>query len=132
MDVRAGLYIEATKSTPLVSFDAEAHSLRISGESYPENAFKFYEPLLLWVDSYLAELGSEEEVKLELRLSYMNTSSTKCFMMLLEKFDEAYVAGKQVRLIWYCSPDNESEQECAEEFKEDLRLPFDIVLQDEA
>ncbi|MEK8130780.1 DUF1987 domain-containing protein [Paenibacillus filicis] len=126
------LHIEATKSTPSVRFDPKAGRLWISGESYPENAFKFYEPLLQWVDVYLEEAASGEEVLLELRLPYINTSSTKCFMMLLEKLDDAFGRGRPVRLIWYCSPDNESEQECAEEFKEDLSLPFDIVLKEEA
>ncbi|SDD18746.1 protein of unknown function [Paenibacillus sp. UNCCL117] len=126
------LFIEPTKSTPSVHFDPKWNRLWISGESYPENAFKFYEPLLRWVDEYLEQLGADQEVLLELRLPYVNTSSTKCFMMLLEKFDAAHASGKHIKLVWYCSPDNESEQECAEEFKEDLSLPFDIVLKEEA
>lgn len=128
----AALQVEETKSTPAVRFDPGTNRLAISGQSYPENAFKFYEPLLQWVDRYLEQVSPEDPVLLELTLPYINTSSTKCFMMLLEKFDEAYGSGKNVRLVWYCSSDNESERECAEEFEEDLNLPFEIVLKEEA
>ncbi len=121
------LFIAGTKSTPEVLFDAEANILSIKGQSYPEYAFKFYEPLLVWVDSYLDQMHSNVEVNIELHLPYINTSSTKCFMMLLDKLNDAFLAGKKVRINWFYNVDNESELECAEEFKEDLHLPFLII-----
>lgn len=123
------LNIECTKSTPEIRFDAEHHKLMIRGQSYPENAFKFYEPILKWIDDYLAEIqgGSDVVLELQLQLPYMNTSSTKCFFMLLEKLEEAYQSGMKVAVRWYYNVDNDSELECAEEFKEDLKLPFDII-----
>jgi hypothetical protein len=121
--------IEATKSTPSVIFDPEQMKLIISGDSYPEHAFKFYEPLLDWADSYLGDEGNEG-IAVELTLPYINTSSTKCFIMLLEKFEEAYRGGRSVQIRWYYNRDNDSELECAEEFKEDLSLPFHIIPKD--
>ncbi|MBD2866730.1 DUF1987 domain-containing protein [Paenibacillus oceani] len=121
------LHLVATKSTPAVSFDENTRVLAITGQSYPENAFKFYEPIFEWIDSYLSRLPSDTELAIEFQMPYINTSSTKCLMMLLDKFDTAYMDGKRVGVRWYCSPDNESEFECAEELKEDLRLPFDII-----
>ncbi|MNY37718.1 hypothetical protein D3C86_1723000 [compost metagenome] len=53
-------------------------------------------------------------------------------MMLLEKLDDAFENGKVIQVVWQCAKDNESEIECAEEFMEDLRLPFNILLVDEA
>jgi hypothetical protein len=121
------LIIEGSKSTPYVHFDPGAGVLRFQGQSYPENAFKFYEPVFQWVDEYLDSLQTAASVMIELELPYINTSSTKCFMMLLEKFEEAHLQGKKISVQWLCNPDNESEHECAEEFKEDLTLPFEIV-----
>ncbi|MOA55695.1 hypothetical protein D3C78_1795300 [compost metagenome] len=51
-------------------------------------------------------------------------------MMLLDRLEEAYLGGKLIALIWYYHSDNESELECAEEFKEDLTLPFHIIALD--
>jgi len=123
--------ITGTKSTPEVRFDPGANQLMIRGQSYPENAFKFYEPLLNWVDEYLEHVQDEIQVTIELHLPYMNTSSTKCFMMLLDKLNEAFLTGKKVQIHWYYNIENDSELECAEEFKEDLTLPFHITPKEE-
>jgi len=121
------LRVEATKSTPEVRFDPDVGVLSITGQSYPENAFKFYEPLLAWLDEYLEQVTTDTTVSIELHLPYINTSSTKCFMMMLDKLNDAFLAGKRVKVLWFYNEDNETELECAEEFKEDLSLPFDIV-----
>ncbi len=126
-DIIQPIHIAPTRSTPEVHFDPVKHLLAIRGQSYPENAFAFYEPLLHWMDGYLTHVQSETIVDFELQLPYINTTSTKCFLMMLEKLDEAYRRGKKVAVRWQYDIDNESELECAEEFKEDLSLPFDIV-----
>lgn len=123
-------YVAGTKSSPTVHFDPVENVLLLEGQSYPENAFKIYEPIFEWVDLYLSGLG-EQQVVVEFRMPYMNTSSTKCIIMLLDKFDMAYSKGKHIYVRWICNPDNESEFECAEELKEDLSLPFDIVFNEE-
>lgn len=121
------LTIESTKSSPEIVFDPDAHHLAIRGQSYPENAIKFYEPILAWLDGYLSNVSEQEKVTFELLLPYMNTSSTKCFMLLLDKLEDAHQEGKQVTVEWYYNVDNDSELECAEEFKEDYSLPFHII-----
>ncbi|MNQ59647.1 hypothetical protein D3C85_739050 [compost metagenome] len=126
------LQLEATKSTPEVQFDSGTGILTITGQSYPENAFKFYEPLFEWMDNYLARVQTSTVVTFKLQMPYINTSSMKCLMMLLEKLDDAFENGKHIQVVWQCAKDNESEIECAEEFMEDLRLPFNILLVDEA
>jgi hypothetical protein len=124
------LQLEATRSTPEIVFNPTSHELSIRGQSYPENSFKFYEPILGWVESYLQDID-DEFVEIRVCLPYINTSSSKCIMMLLEKFNKAYHDGKKLNLTWYCNEDNESEIECAEEFKEDLDMPFQIISQKE-
>lgn len=127
MATLSNIHLEATRSTPEVSFDSAGNRLSIIGQSYPENAFAFYQPLLQWIDDYFAQLEEGTEVSVELQLPYINTTSTKCLLMLLEKLEEAYSDGQRVAVRWLYDEDNESELECAEEFKEDLTLPFDII-----
>ncbi|TVY07701.1 DUF1987 domain-containing protein [Paenibacillus cremeus] len=123
--------LEGTKSTPQVIFDAELRVLELSGQSYPENSFAFYDPLLQWAEQFLAQAGKQEiAVKLDLR--YMNTSSSRCILMLLEKLNQAYLNGAGVEVHWHCFAENESEAECAEEFQEDLEMPFHIVMKEES
>lgn len=119
------LCIEQAKATPKVDFDPASSILRIEGQSYPENAFKFYEPVFAWVDEYLA--GNRAPLTVQVALSYLNTSSSKCMLMLLDRLEEAFRAGQPVVLNWSCDADNESEWECAEEFKEEVTFPFNII-----
>jgi Domain of unknown function (DUF1987). len=121
-----GLFIEKTKSTPAIKFDPQNYNLRIEGQSYPENAFKFYEPLFTWLDEYIQQLEKAAVLELYFHMPYINTSSSKCVMMLLEKLETAYREGKKVSVRWYYDVENEIALECAEEFKEDLNLPFEI------
>lgn len=119
------LFFESTKATPLIDFDADKRSMVLTGQSYPENAFKFYDPVFSWIDNYLA--SNPPEIRVDIRLSYVNTSSSKCIMMLLEKLEKAFQEGVGIILNWYCDMENESEVECAEEFKEDVTFPFEII-----
>jgi len=125
------LCIEQTKSTPAIQFDATANKLRIEGQSYPENAFKFYEPIFNWMDKYLSEIDRETVLEIYFHMPYINTSSSKCIMMLLEKMENAYQEGRKVAIRWYYNQEDDAALECAEEFKEDLLLPFEIIVLDD-
>ena len=120
------LHIEGTKSTPEIRFDPQNNKFSITGQSYPENAFKVYEPAFVWMDAYLKTLEQEVVVELYFHMPYINTSSSKCIMMFLEKLDEAHQAGKKIMIRWFYDKENEMALECAEEFQEDLLLPFEI------
>lgn len=119
------MQIEATTATPAVNWQPEAGVLELTGESYPENAIEFYTPILTAVAEYLQQ-GEKPALRLELNLSYLNTSSVKAMMDLLDLVEEAHGQGAMVQVNWYHDPDDDRAQEVAEEFCEDLTLPFSI------
>ena len=118
------LSIEATKSSPKILFSEADLSLEISGESYPENSFEFFGPLFLWCAQTLPHLPS---LVLKVNIRYMNSSSTKCMLDLLDLLSEASQKGCQASVRWYWEQGNDRAFDLAEEFKEDLDLPFEIV-----
>ncbi|MBP2231470.1 DUF1987 domain-containing protein [Azospirillum agricola] len=119
------LRIEATSCSPLIDFDAEAGTLRIEGESYPENSFDFYAPVFSWLEDFLKEPAPA--VVLDIGLSYLNTSSIKCLIDVLEMLDTANAQGRPASVRWHYDRDNDRALDMAEEFKEDVTLPFDIL-----
>jgi len=122
------LLIEKTESSPYVCFDAGKNFLIIQGESFPENAAKFYTPVLDWLHAYLQTI-KQEEVVVEFEIIYFNSSTSKIFMNFFQMLDEAVATGKNITLNWRCNEENETAIECGEEFKEDIEyLPFNIVL----
>ncbi len=119
--------IDKTKSTPEINFDINSGTLWIKGESFPENAAKFYTPILNWIKEYLKK--STSEMVFEFEIIYFNSSTSKIFMTLFDLLDDEVQDGKKVVVNWRCDKENETAIECGEEFKEDLELlPFNILL----
>lgn len=119
------LVIAGTTSTPTVDFNAETGLLVLDGESYPENSFDFFRPLLDWARSFLSQ--SHGPVRLQIGLTYMNTSSIKSMMDLLDLLEEAHASSREVTVTWYYDEENDRALEMAEEFREEVTLPFFVL-----
>ena len=117
--MRDKLDIEATSRTPAVTFDFIQNRLRIAGESYPEDVTEFYGPVFTALDSYLSTLG-KGSCRFDFELIYINSSSAKAVMMLMDKLDLAASKGAAVEVYWYYDKEDDTMQELGEEFGEDL------------
>lgn len=115
------LSIEATETTPAVTFDPARRELRFQGESYPENVATFYEPILAWLREYQQQ---PQALHLVLDLRYFNTSSSKYLFDLFLLLEDAQKAGAEVAVTWRYQEGVEVMQENGEEFAEDFALPF--------
>jgi len=120
------LFIESTKSTPEINFQPDEHLLKIKGESYPENSFDYFEPIFDWLEEYL-DILDDKELRVEMYISYLNTSSTKSIMYILDLLDEAYVDGCNIKMVWYYEKDNELSYNIAQDFMSYLELPFELI-----
>lgn len=119
------LHLDGTASTPTIDFDPASGILQLSGESYPENAFEYFRPLLAWVSAFVRD--GEVPIVADIALSYLNTSSIKSVMDLLDLLEAAHRGGRNVTLRWSYASDNERALEMIEEFREEVSLPFFIV-----
>jgi hypothetical protein len=118
------LKIEGARSTPEILFDQASGVLSISGESYPENSYEFYQPVLSWVARFTAI--HDGPVVLNVNLSYLNTGSTKSLMDILDLLEEFANKGREVTINWYYDEENDRALENAEEFKEEVTVQFNI------
>jgi len=119
------LDIAQTGSTPAIRADAAGGVLSMRGDSYPENSFALFQPVLEWVDQYLCD--SDRPLKLELELLYLNTSSVRALMDILDLLEEAHRNDRHVSAVWLYDAANERVAELAQEFREDCSFPFEIV-----
>lgn len=115
--------IPATKSSPGVRFSLREGVLTMTGECYPENPFGFFGPIF---DCLRAELPRMSALHFQVMVPYMNSSSIKCMLDLLD-----LLAGSEhgcaARVSWYYDEENDRALELAEEFGEDIAIPFEIV-----
>lgn len=124
------LVIPATSSSPFVNFLAESGELELRGESYPENSPRFFRPILKWLTDYLG--ARTAPIRVAISLTYLNTSSVKCMMDMLDALQAAHDKGLSIVISWYYDGDNDRALDLAEEFKEELTLPFHIIPASEA
>jgi hypothetical protein len=118
----------ATASTPAVSANSATGKLEMRGDSYPENSFEFFAPIVAWVKKHLTEIKTP--LRLDLHLLYLNTSSVRAMMDVFDMLEEAHGSGQSVEVYWFYDGDNERIAELAEEFKEDCTFPFEILQRD--
>ena len=107
------LNIEATASSPKIVTYYKNKEISIKGESYPENPFKFYEPLIEFLNDYKK---MEESLDLSIYLVYYNSSTTKVLYDIFDMLDESDLT---TNIKWIYNESNELALENGEDYIED-------------
>lgn len=118
-------YLEATNKTPKISLNAQTGKLEVIGRSIPENSYKFYEPVLQWLDRYIDQPA--ESTELVFKLDYFNTSSSMYILGMLKKLEFLYKQGSQVLVKWYYDAEDEDMMQTGEDLKQIVRVPIEMV-----
>ncbi len=111
------MIIEQTKYSPRVELDPKG-LIYIQGRSIVEDPFAFYGPVLNWVKN-----ASTTSLKVEIKLEYLNTSSSIQIYKLLSLIQENYESSN-VSVSWFYEEDDEDTFELGKEFESQLKLPF--------
>jgi len=119
------LHIVKTKYTLEVNFDKDSGILQMEGSSYPENAFDFFAPILKWLKRFACE--NNKPIVMNMKLNYLNTSSTKCILDIFELLHTYMHSGNQVELNWHYDKDDTDMMETGEELIEDFDIPFNLI-----
>jgi hypothetical protein len=83
---------------PSVSFNYKTGICEISGESYMEETYKFYEPVINWISNYASE---KKPINFIIRLTYFNTSSSRFILEILDTLKKYKDTGGEVTISWY-------------------------------
>jgi hypothetical protein len=100
--------IDESPKTPLIRCDATAGAIRIRGRCLPENAHKFFDPLLHWTNEYIQ--SGPQSLHVELELVYINTSASKVILTFLKAIREVRNS-IDVSVVWNHESDDEEMME---------------------
>lgn len=120
------LEISKTKSTLGINFNAQTGVMEFTGSSFPENAIKFFDPLIKWIQDYM--LNVTGKITVNFRFDYLNSSSIKYISDIVDKIEFYHTSGAEAVINWYYDENDEDVQEMGEDFKEDVTLPFNIIM----
>ncbi|NJO90729.1 MAG: DUF1987 domain-containing protein [Chloroflexia bacterium] len=99
------LYIEAERTTPEVLLRPEADLYYITGNSFPANPLRFYEPVLEWFNKFLKTVTSIKVLALRMEFNYLNTASQKQIARLVRHLADSQIS-EQVLIEWYYHSDD--------------------------
>jgi len=118
------LEISSTEDTPDVCLDKTTSIFRLAERSYPEDAFEFYQPILRWIEGYVAQ--PNDSTLFEFKLDYFNTTSSKQIfkiLMLLEELSKS----KNVNVKWFYKQSDREMQSHGEIFSKVISIPFELI-----
>jgi hypothetical protein len=108
------LIIEGTKSSPSVRFQIDGH-LKMEGRSMPDNAAMTFDPMIIWVQNL-----NTRKVIFDIRLDYLNTSSSLQLFTILRLLDENDAIDEFI-VNWHYEEDDEDHYETGQIFQEKLQ-----------
>ncbi|MBN1415312.1 MAG: DUF1987 domain-containing protein [Bacteroidales bacterium] len=105
------LFIQGTETLPTVSFKSIGE-LKLSGRALPEDAAKFFAPLLAWIRDNTAE-----EIDMEINLDYFNTSVSKQLLDMFKTLENKTTV-KIVKVKWMYEEGDDEMLESGEIYQE--------------
>ena len=120
------LIVEKTETTPSIEFNPETGNFCVKGESRPENAFEFFEPVLEWFNKFAIE-RKPEKIDLDLYIDYLNTISAKYITQLLFKFTNLEKDKIKVGINWYYKKYDQQALEDGEDISFAINRDFNFI-----
>lgn len=109
---------------PIVDFNAQSGICEISGESYMEETYQFYEPVIVWLQNFMAE---KKPIVLNIRLTYFNTSSSRFILEILYTLKKYINSGGMATVNWYYKNDDPDILTEINDFIEESGIKINII-----
>jgi hypothetical protein len=119
----ADLILNSTKNSPSVEGSIVNSKLNITGNSFPENAQKFYKEIANWVE----ELSkSSQKIEINCDINYMASSSLISFLDLLKKCENKFSA-EHCTLNWNFESDDDDAEKTGEDFGKIVKMTINLL-----
>lgn len=118
------VFIEPTRTTPLINFDPDEGLLEMKGRSSPENSIQFYHAVMVNLEQYAISGGSDFTVNIA--FEYFNTSSSKCLFDVFKRICKIENSGREITINWYYEEGDEDMMEAGEDYSDLLDLDFNF------
>ena len=118
-------YIKKTFNTPEIRFSKKEGSLKIEGRSIPEDPGEIYDVLINHLNEYYKD--PEDVTRIDIKLEYINSGSSKYLLELLRVVKRNYDEGHDCLVNWYYEEDDESILELGQHYQNTIQVPFKLI-----
>ena len=90
-----------------------------------EETFKFYSPLLDWINKYIKEVA--RPLTLNFKLTYFNTNSSRLILDMLDVVKRYQEEGGRVMVNWYYDPEDPDMIDEIQDFEMETNVKINLV-----
>jgi len=116
------LKIVNTFKEPSVNLDFQKGKFEISGNCIPEDPDKIFRPITDWFHQNMSQI---QDLKLELKFNYINSSSSRAVVRLLKNIEQYQIEDRNMLIMWYS--DSEDDRDHCRFIASCTSIPFQIV-----
>lgn len=110
---------------PWVSFDANTGVCEIGGESYMEETYKFYAPLIDWLRKFIE--NKKQPLIFNFKLTYFNTSSSRIILDLLDILRKYKQSGAECTVNWFYDEEDPDMVDEVEDFQIESGMEINLI-----
>ncbi len=119
------LSIKGTKKHPTVLLDPKKGLFEIRGNSIPEDAGKFYQPIMDALEEYFN--NNPDNTIVNFKLVYYNSATSKWLLNLLKMIQNVPDVHDKVEIYWYYQEGDEEIYEAGLDYRGILGLPIQLI-----
>lgn len=118
-------HIDRTENSPQIDMDVDNGIMEFIGRSLPHNSEQFYSRVYNWLDEYLQ--NSKGETTVNMRLDYLDTSSSKHIYNIFSRLDAMTGNGQHVKVNWHYESGDEEMAETGKDYESFFKLDFEFI-----
>ncbi len=96
-----------------------------SGRSIPEDAKKFFKPVIDWLKVYYPV--NVKKTTVNFNFDYLDTSSSKCVFDILKALDDIFEKGHELSINWYYEEGDDDMLDLGIHLKSFIKAPFNFI-----
>jgi len=110
---------------PGVNFNFTTGVCVLSDESYMEESYSFYKPLMDWIMEYFTHKNTMD---FNFKFTYFNTSTSKMIIELLELLEQKRAEGNTIKINWHLPVDDPDMLVEVEDFEQDVQIEINKII----
>ncbi|MCB0764281.1 MAG: DUF1987 domain-containing protein [Flavobacteriales bacterium] len=118
-------HIDRTDTSPQIDIDLDHGVMEFIGRSLPHNSEQFYSRVYHWLDEYLR--APQEETTVNMRLDYLDTSSSRHLFNIFQRLDPATDQQRHVHVNWHYESGDEEMAEAGKDYERFFRMEFNFI-----
>ena len=119
------LYLDPDVESPGVILDKNKNKFMLFGKSYPEEAKKYYESIIKWLEEYA--LSPNPITEFHFKLEYYNTATSTMLLEIFYLLEKIHKNGSKVIVVWNHLDYDDEMLESGKEYEEIIRMDFKFV-----